>query len=128
MRNSLQGVIAGFWLIFWSVRILADYDRFIRTPDGRLFLALYGLAIALGVLFVLYLVIKARAPKLLYRVNRSARCPECYARLNAGTEFCPKCGKDLRERAESRFCWNCGYEETDRNATSCPKCGREYRK
>ncbi len=128
MRVTFSGVIAAFWLIFWSVRILADYDRLIRYEQGRVFLALYFLALLLGVLFVVFLLYKKHAPKMMYSVNRSARCPDCYAKLKPGTDFCPKCGKDLRERAESRICWNCGYEELDKNSTSCPKCGREYKK
>ena len=128
MRTSTGGVIAAFWLIFWSARILMDFDRLITYPRGRLFLALYGLAVLLGVLFLLYLLLRKHAPKVLYTMDRSSRCPDCYAKLVKGTEFCPKCGKDLRERAESRICWYCGYEELNKNSTSCPKCGREFKK
>ena len=128
MRATFSGLIAAFWLIFWSVRILADYDRLMSYDNGRLLLVLYFLAVAMGVLFILYLVMREHAPKMLYSVNRSSRCPDCYAKLKGMSDFCPKCGKDLRERADSRICWNCGYEETDSKATSCPKCGREYKK
>ena len=79
-------------------------------------------------LFFGYLLMKKHAPKMMYKVNRESRCPDCYAKLKGATDFCPKCGKDLTERSESRFCWNCGYEELDKNSTSCPKCGREYKK
>ena len=128
MRTSTQGIIAAFWLIFWSARILVDYDRMIRTENGRLFLLLYALAIALGLLFLGYLAFKKHGPKVLYSVNRSSRCPDCYSKLRKGEDFCPKCGKDLREREEARICWFCGYEELNKNSTSCPKCGREYKK
>ncbi|MBO4551767.1 MAG: zinc ribbon domain-containing protein [Candidatus Methanomethylophilaceae archaeon] len=128
MRTSYQGVIAAFWLIFWSARILVDYDRMIRYEQGRVFLALYFLAVLLGVMFLAYLLMKKHAPKMLYRMNRSSRCPDCYSKVKKGVDFCPKCGKDLREREEARICWFCGYEELDRNSTSCPKCGREYKK
>ena len=128
MRTSWQGVIAAFWLIFWSARVLVDYDRLISYERGRIFLALYGLAILLGVLFLAYILMKKHAPKVLYKMDRTSRCPDCYWKLKEGTEFCPKCGKDLRERAESRICWNCGYEEIDSKVTSCPKCGREFKK
>ena len=128
MRTSTQGIIAAFWLIFWSARILMDYDRMVRTENGRLFLMMYALAIALGLLFLGYLAFKKHGPKVLYSVNRSSRCPDCYSKLAAGADFCPKCGKDLREREEPRTCWYCGYEELDKNSTSCPKCGREYKK
>ena len=127
-RTSFLGVIAAFWLIFWSARVLMDYNWLIGTERGRVFLALYILAILLGVLFLAWLLFKNHAPKMLYSVNRSSRCPDCYYKLKDNTDFCPKCGKDLRERAESRICWNCGYEELDKNSTSCPKCGREYKK
>ena len=128
MRTSTQGVIAAFWLIFWSARILVDYDRLITYERGRIFLMLYFTALMLGLLFFLYLLMRKHAPKALYSMNRSSRCPDCYSKLKESTEFCPKCGKDLRDRTESRICWYCGYEELDRNSTSCPKCGREFKK
>ena len=120
--------MAAFWLIFWSARLLSQYDWLMRSDDGRLLFALYILMILLGVLFLGWLLLRKHAPKMLYSVNRSSRCPDCYSKLVEGTEFCPKCGKDLRERDESRICWYCGYEELDPNSTSCPKCGREFRK
>ena len=128
MRTTFSGIIAAFWLIFWSVRILVDFDRMITYERGRVFLALYFLALLLGLLFFGYLLMKKHAPKMMYKVNKGSRCPDCYAKLKGATDFCPKCGKDLTERSESRFCWNCGYEELDKNSTSCPKCGREYKK
>ena len=127
-RTSISGIIAAFWLIFWSVRLLSQYDWLMRSENGRLLFALYILMILLGVLFLGWLLLRKHAPKMLYSVNRSSRCPDCYSKLVEGTEFCPKCGKDLRERDESRICWYCGYEELDPNSTSCPKCGREFRK
>ncbi len=128
MRASFSSLIAAFWLIFWSARVLVDYNWLVNTERGRVFLALYLLAILLGVLFLLWLLYKKHAPKMLYTVKRSSRCPDCYSKLKDGTDFCPKCGRDLRETSESRICWNCGYEESDKNSTSCPKCGREYKK
>ena len=107
---------------------LVDFDRMITYERGRVFLALYFLALLLGLAFFGYLLLRTHAPKMMYKVNKESRCPDCYAKLKDVTDFCPKCGKDLRERAESRFCWNCGYEELDKNSTSCPKCGREYKK
>ena len=128
MRTSFSGVIAAFWLIFWSARLLSQYDWLMRSKDGRLMLILYIAMILLGVLFLGWLLLKKHAPRMMYKVNRGSRCPDCYAKLKDGSDFCPKCGKDLTERSESRFCWNCGYEEMDKNSTSCPKCGREYKK
>ena len=110
-RTSFSGIIAAFWLIFWSVRILVDYDRMITYEQGRVFLALYFLALVLGLLFFGYLLLKKHAPKMMYKVNRESRCPDCFVKLKGATDFCPKCGKDLTERSESRFCWNCGYED-----------------
>ena len=127
-RTSFSGIIAAFWLIFWSARLLSQYDWLMRSEDGRLLFILYIAMILLGVLFLGWLLLKKHAPKMMYSVNRSSRCPDCYSKLEKGTEFCPKCGKDLRERDESRICWYCGYEELDPNSTSCPKCGREFKK
>ena len=126
-RTSFSGIMAAFWLIFWTARLLSQYDWLMRSENGRLMLILYLAMILLGVLFLGWLLYRKHAPKVMYSVNSSSRCPDCYSKLKEGTEFCPKCGKDLRTR-EPRTCWYCGYEESDPNATSCPKCGREFKK
>lgn len=128
MRDSLQGTIAAFWFVFWTVRALMDYEYLMMTGNGRLFLALYGLAMALGLAFMFYILFRKKLPGILYRIRGPSRCPDCYSRIPKGEEFCIKCGKDLREDADARYCWNCGYRESDIGATSCPKCGRQYKR
>lgn len=127
MRDSTQAVIAAFWLIFWSVRIFVDRRWYLSTPNGMVFLALYILAVAMGAFVLLFILLKKRAPKMLYRMNKGrGRCPECYAKVGS-LDFCPKCGRDLT-RPQTHVCWYCGYEEKDLSVNSCPKCGREFKK
>jgi hypothetical protein len=128
MKLSIQAVIAAFWLVFWTAQMMVNYNYYIRTENGRLMLLLFGICLALGAIFFAYIAWKSYGPKIMYKANKSKRCPDCYAKLDPKSDFCPKCGKDLSGRDKANICWNCGYEDLDKNSTSCPKCGREYKK
>lgn len=128
MRDSLQVTIAAFWLMFWSVRVISSYSSLIRTEDGRLFLALYGLAILMGAAFLAYILLKRYGPKTMAKINKNGRCPECYAPLKKNEGFCPKCGLDMRNVPKEIRCKTCGTTITDDDKMFCPKCGREIKR
>ena len=128
MKLSFQGTIALFWIVFWTARILADYDRYIMTENGKLFLLLYFIAIGIGVFFVLYLGIRRYGQKLLAKTSKQRFCPECYAYIGKEKEFCPKCGANLKGSGVAIYCAYCNTQIFDTERMFCPKCGRELRK
>ncbi|MFA6803340.1 MAG: zinc ribbon domain-containing protein [Candidatus Methanomethylophilaceae archaeon] len=128
MRQSFQGVIALFWVVFWTARILADYDRYVMTEDGRLFLLLYFIAIGMGIFFMLYLAVKNHGRRILAKISRQRFCPECYAHIGKEKEFCPKCGANLNGSGYVTYCTYCNTRILDADRMFCPKCGRELKK
>ena len=128
MKQSFQGMIALFWVVFWTARILADYDRYVMTENGRLFLLLYFIAIGMGVFFILYIAAKSYGQKFLAKTGKKKFCPECYAYVGKEKEFCPKCGANLNGSSSVTYCTYCNTQILDVGRMFCPKCGRELKK
>lgn len=51
-------------------------------------------------------------------------CPNGHE-VNDLVKFCPKCGAEIQEKTEVRFCKNCGNER-DGTEKFCPMCGTPY--
>ena len=131
MKSSYFSGVAGLWFVFWIVRLLfgmiSNYTYYIYTVQGRTELLIYAGLALLGLAIFLYFYLKDNGGRLAYRFSKDGRCPECFSKVN-GSDFCPKCGRDVRQKNCSRVCWNCGYVEVDPSVCSCPKCGREFKK
>lgn len=60
------------------------------------------------------------------------QCPECGAQISVGTQFCPSCGKPVKNEEtvvadDSITCSNCG-NKVNSGARFCNKCGSPIQK
>ena len=83
----------------------------------------YGSALLTIVIFggiVYYIQKKVYDPKVIaIRRLKDNKCPNCSFTLDQSYDFCPKCGKRLKEK-----CSNCGNLKM-KNLPYCPSCGKK---
>lgn len=90
--SRLSIAISLIWLLLIVVRLALYSSFYLDTPRGQLFSAVFNIVLAIGMLLVAYLW---AAP--VYRRRRAAGhadgyCQQCYARMDPGETFCPRCG------------------------------------
>lgn len=130
MRIRYFPIFSLIWVLAFAFGIVYNFDYYMSYPEGRMLLLALGLMLAVGVVALVYSLLAALAPKVLYRAG-FARCPKCYAKLKKGTGFCPRCGTVVdRESMQNQLyrCGRCGSEIDDPSREFCPRCGSNLRK
>ncbi len=109
--------------------LLINVLRFITGRHTESEEHVFWIMVAVCVAAILISAWWAYGPKILYGLNRSARCPNCYAKLKKDTGFCPKCGAVVEGPKDSYMshCPKCGGD-IDPDREFCPHCGSMLKK
>ncbi len=87
-----------------------------------------GSAIGMGMGFGIGGAIGAQAQNMAENLNTNSKmieCPACKQKVNAGSKFCPSCGKNLEEKPEQDIrCSKCGCTISV-TTKFCPECGNK---
>lgn len=112
--------IVWFWNLFLAriVQILWDYVQNFALLKSIFFYAGMGLSIVIfgGAVYLLQKhIFDPRRTAL--RALKHNKCPQCEFSLDIATEYCPNCGRHIKEKCPS--CGNMRFVDFP----SCPHCG-----
>ena len=130
MRINYIPIFSVMWITGFAIWILVNWDYLIHTSDGKTMLFFLGLMVLLGVVVFVWSFSKSHGGKLLARFSPDTRCPNCYAKLDKDTGFCPKCGEITNRSANPNVCKcrRCGADIDDPERDFCPRCGSTLKK
>ena len=130
MRLNIIPIFSTMWIIGFALGIITNWNYLTHSQSGRTMLFFLGLMILLGAVVLTWSLAKFYGGRIGALISPSTHCPNCHAKLKAGTGFCPKCGKiiDTASNPNVCRCRRCGAEIDDPDRDFCPKCGSTLKK
>ena len=88
-------ILSGLWLVLIIVRMVFYTSFYTSTPEGQFLMTVVNILLIIGIVLIVIVFGRGFFRKVSAKAGRSPYCPECYAKLEEGAEFCPGCGRRL---------------------------------
>ena len=92
------------FVVIISLAITGFAFSIIFVGLGSLGFILPGLIIFIAVGFFMYIANQLNTAQFQEKLQRVMECHVCKQEIQAGSEFCPKCGANLHDKIECDYC------------------------